>query len=169
LVLAHVAIYEKTSYLSLFLPVAIILMSPLIFSLIVLAFSDRLSGRTVRWIKALDASLLPNSMPISLSGQGHIGQRQPPSIHEKATTGGDGDYFDFKSIPLAIVATFLIHFGCFAEGMHHDNLVVMAHYFLTLAAILVNTRVVAFPAIILTNVGDSTVQFNSVWPELSFV
>jgi hypothetical protein len=34
---------------------------------------------------------------------------------------------------------------------------------------LINTRVVAFPSIILSNVRESPVQFNSVWPELNFV
>lgn len=93
----------------------------------------------------------------------------PPSIQEKATTGSIDDYFDFKSIPAAVLATFFIHFACLAQGEHSNTMVVMAHYFITLAMILINSRVVALPAIILTNVSDPNVQFNSVWPELGFV
>lgn len=96
-------------------------------------------------------------------------QDLPPSIHDRATTGSDDDYVDFKSIPAAILATFFIHFGCFCQGAHTYTMIVMAHYFITLAITLINTRVVAFPAIVLTNVTDKNVQFNSVWPELSFV
>lgn len=93
----------------------------------------------------------------------------PPSIQDKATTGSVDDYFDFKSIPAAVLATFFIHFAVLSQGEHSNTMVVMAHYFITLAMILINSRVVALPAIILTNVSDSNVQFNSVWPELGFV
>ena len=97
------------------------------------------------------------------------GGEHPPSIQEKATTGSVDDYFDFKSIPAAVFATFFIHFSVLCQGEHSNTMVVMAHYFITLAMILINSRVVALPAIILTNVSDSSVQFNSVWPELGFV
>ena len=138
----------------------------------------------MKMITKIDPSLLPNKMMIPLNRMtlestdqsattSVAGRRDgPPSIQERATSGdgaAETDYFDFKSIPAAVAASFFIHFGTFASGSHTNTMVVMAHYFLMLAAFLVNTRVVAFPAIILTNVVSHDVQFNSVWPELSFV
>lgn len=182
LVLGHVSLYRKLSGLLILAPLAFVLLCPLLFTISVIAFSRYLSHTSIRIIKKLDPSLLPNMMMVPTSHRTlestdhpsvvttvHRKDASPPSITEKATNGEDTDYVDFKSVPFAVAASFLIHFGCFASGMHDNTMVVMGHYFITLSAILVNTRVVAFPAIILTNVVDPAVQFNSVWPELSFV
>jgi hypothetical protein len=172
-ILAHFAEVKhedyKVSYFPMFIPMALILLCPLIFSICVLINSQNISRFAIRCIKFMDPSLLPNMMVIQKAQQVHLGANQPPSIHDRATSGSESDYFDFKSVPMAIAATFFIHFGGYASGWHENTMVVMAHYFLMLAGILINTRVVAFPAIILTNVSDASVQFNSVWPELSFV
>jgi hypothetical protein len=58
---------------------------------------------------------------------------QPPSISDPAMSGELLDCFDFKSVPVAIAGTFFRHFGRFAEGLHHQPLVIMAHYLLKLA------------------------------------
>ena len=193
-VLGHVSLFKEMNYLFVFLPISIVLLCPLIFTIIVIGFSRTVSrgdGSSVdrdsfamKMITKIDPSLLPNKMMIPLnrmtlestdqSATASIAGRRdgPPSIQERATSGegsAETDYFDFKSIPAAVAASFFIHFGTFASGSHSNTMVVMAHYFLMLAAFLVNTRVVAFPAIILTNVVNHDVQFNSVWPELSFV
>ena len=175
-VLGHISLWVSMNYLYVFLPISIILFCPLIFTIIVIGFSGSISRDNdslfvMKMISKIDPSLLPNRMTMSPSaGESSAPRRnQVPSIREKATAGSETDYVDFKSIPAAIAATFFIHFGLFAAGSHTNTMVVMAHYFLMLAAFLVNTRVVAFPAIILTNVVDSSITFNSVWPELSFV
>jgi hypothetical protein len=172
-ILAHVDV--DPAYV--FLPLSIVLFCPFVFTIASTAFSQTLPRWSRRLISRLDPSLLPNLMASTISTTistihpSDVARRpdQPPSINDPATTGDEFDYVDFKSVPMAIAGTFFIHFGLFAQERHHQPLVVMAHYFLTLAAILINTRVVAFPAIILTNVIDETVVFNSVWPELSFV
>ncbi|KAH0791837.1 hypothetical protein GPJ56_004331 [Histomonas meleagridis] len=174
-VLAHISIYKKISYVVVFLPITIISVTPLIFSIIV-NIPKRMPPIFRKIICLIDPSLLPNLMAIPFARvqiqedhHNNIGAEQPPTIHEKATSGSELDYFDYKSFPFFIAATFFIHFGCFCQGMHTNLIVVMCHYFLMLASILVNSRVVSFPAIVLTNVQDKSVQFNSVWPELSFV
>ncbi|OHT16552.1 hypothetical protein TRFO_13147 [Tritrichomonas foetus] len=183
-ILGHVSLYMDMNYIFVFIPISVVFLCPLIFTVIAIGAMRRVTPSLKNFIRKVDPSLLPNLMNIPLThNQGgnrevdnpdHGGHTEakvdtPPSIQEKATTGLETDYFDFKSIPSAVLATFFIHFGCFCQGAHTNTMIVMAHYFITLAAILINTRVVAFPAIILTNVSDPTVQFNSVWPELSFV
>lgn len=180
IILIHVSIYKPIKYLICIIPISIGFLCPLIFTFSALACSNHISTFGFKIINRLDPFLLPNTIPLSRSNDNQSNDQndhhqtisrpdQPPSINEKATTGAETDYFDFKSIPFFIAATLFIHFGCFADGMHTNTMIVMAHYFLMLAALLINTRVVAFPAIILTNVTDSNVHFNSVWPELSFV
>jgi hypothetical protein len=165
---------RQISALFVTLPLSIILMCPLLFTVASTAFSRTVPAMARKLIAFFDPSLLPNQMQFARqlrrldmaidSSRAH----PAPTIQATATSGAEGDYYDFKSIPFAMAATFLIHFGCFAAGTHSNSMVVMAHYFLTLALFLINTRVVAFPSIVLTNV-DPTVSFNTVWPELSFV
>jgi hypothetical protein len=156
------------------LPLSIILLCPLLFTVAATAFSATVPALARKIIEVLDPSLLPNQMQFprqlrKLEAVDDSSRAHPaPTIQATATNGGDGDYYDFKAIPFAIAATFLIHFGCFAAKTHANSMVVMAHYFLVLAGFLINTRVVAFPSIVLTNV-DPTVSFNTVWPELNFV
>lgn len=178
-ILAHISLYRtKFNYIFVFVPITAVLICPLIFTVFTLSFSNRISKFSRKLIAFFDPSLLPNAMIVPSGQQGHESlienlssstRSEAPQITERATTGDENDYFDFKSVPFAFAATFFIHFGCFCKGIHNNTMVIMAHYFLTLAMILINTRVVAFPAIILTNVIDSSVSFNSVWPELSFV
>lgn len=241
-VLGHVRLYKTINYLFIFMPISVIFISPIIFTIIAVGAVKHITPSLRRFIKFIDPSLLPNSMKIDFdNGQnndnqeiaspmlipnnssatqltflnnamrnndtkesrnnfaadtffipetsrnrerGRDGQKDrdkndrtadsksgehPPSIQEKATTGTVDDYFDFKSIPSAVLATFFIHFAVLCQGEHSNTMVVMAHYFFTLAMILINSRVVALPSIILTNVSDSNVHFNSVWPELGFV
>jgi len=178
--LGHYSTTKKVNSLIVFAPVCVVLLMPLLFTVFTLSFSNHISSFSLSIIRKFDPSLLPNRISIPVSrpinenlidhhSSVHSRTDPPPQISEKATSGDETDYFDFKSVPFSIVATYLFHYAIFAEGMHHNTMVVMGHYFLALASILINTRVVAFPAIILTNVVDSTVQFNSVWPELSFV
>ncbi|EAY19411.1 hypothetical protein TVAG_101290 [Trichomonas vaginalis G3] len=178
-ILAHVSVYVKNfNYIFVFIPITVVLLCPLIFTVFTLSFSSRISKLSRKIIAFFDPSLLPNAMIVPTSVPQHDSlmenlsastRSEAPAITERATTGDENDYFDFKSVPFAFAATFFIHFGCFCKEVHNNTMVVMAHYFLTLAMILINTRVVAFPAIILTNVVDTAVTFNSVWPELSFV
>ena len=179
-ILAHVSLYKSINYIIVFIPITLVLLSPLIFTICSIGFSRSLSRISMKFIQIFDPSLLPNMMIVPLNAPSHdslidnpsltsMRTEPPPAINERATNGNEADYFDFKSFPFAVAATFCIHFGCYCSGIHNNTMVVMAHYFLTLAAFLINTRVVSFPAIILTNVTDPTIQFNSVWPELSFV
>lgn len=178
-ILAHISLYKDINYLIVFAPLCVVLISPLLFTVFSLSFSNHLSKTSHSIIQFLDPTLLPNMMivPLNVSHSSLIDNpststsrsEPPPAINERATNGNESDYFDFKSFPFAVAATFFIHFGCFCSGFHNNTMVVMAHYFLMLASFLINTRVVGFPSIILTNVTDSGVQFNSVWPELSFV
>ena len=181
ILLYHYSFTKKISHLLIFSPLCISLFIPLLFSIFSLSFTNQISQFSISLIKRFDPSLLPNliSIPIIkqqndiiLDHQSSVIQtrtEQPPLIQERATSGSDFDYFDFKSIPFTILSTFLFHYSCFLDGVHKNTMIIMGHYFLSLASILINTRVVAFPAIILTNVEDPTIQFNSVWPELSFV
>jgi hypothetical protein len=173
-ILAHASLNAHFQADYIFLPLALVLFSPsLIFTILTIGFSSHISPIARKIIMRLDPSLLPNTMAASMSGihppdgTGH--SDQPPSITDQATSGELLDYVDFKSVPMAIAGTFFLHFGWFAAGSHHQPLVIMAHYFLMLASILINTRVVAFPAIVLTNLAKPNVGFNSIWPELSFV
>lgn len=178
-ILGHVSLYHNINYVVVFLPLCAVLLSPLLFTVFSLSFSNRLSKTSYSFIQFLDPTLLPNAMivPLNVSHMSLIDNpstttsrsESPPAINDRATNGNESDYFDFKSFPFAVAATFFIHFGCFCSGFHNNTMVVMAHYFLMLAAFLINTRVVGFPSIILTNVTDPGIQFNSVWPELSFV
>lgn len=179
-ILGHIYLYHSINFLIVFAPLYIVLILPLLFTVFSLSFSDTISKFSMKIIRIFDPTLLPNAMFIpnlnNLSRQSLIdnpssaqSRTEPPLINDHATSGSEADYYDFKSFPAFILATFLIHFALFCQGAHHNTMVVMGHYFIALAAILVNTRVVAFPAIILTNVTDPSVQFNSVWPELSFV
>jgi hypothetical protein len=175
LIVAHCILTQDDptiSKLFVALPLAVVLLCPLLFTVAATAFSAAVPRAARRCIELLDPSLLPNQMAFARqlrrADPGDDAARGPPSILAAATSGGDDDYYDFKAVPFAIVATFLIHFGCFAAGTHSNSMVVMAHYFVMLAAVLINTRVVAFPSIVLTNV-DPTVTFNTVWPELNFV
>jgi hypothetical protein len=177
LVVAHcyLALPDRSiSPLFLTLPLSIILLCPLLFSVAATAFSKTVPGIARKLIELFDPSLLPNQIAFArqlqrLETVDDSSRAHPaPTIQATATSGGDGDYYDFKAVPFAIAATFLIHIGCFAAGTHTNSMVVMAHYFIMLAAVLINTRVVAFPSIVLTNV-DPTVSLNTVWPELSFV
>ena len=179
-ILAHVSLYHSINYIVVFIPVTLVFLSPLLFTVFALSFTRNISPLALKFIQFFDPSLLPNLMIVPLNTPSHESlidnpsmtstrSEPPPAINERATNGSENDYFDFKSFPFAIAATFFIHFGCYCAGVHNNTMVVMAHYFLALASFLINTRVVSFPAIILTNVTDPTVQFNSVWPELSFV
>ena len=175
LILGHISIYRKISYVAVFLPITLICAMPLVFAIIV-NIPKRMPPIFRKLICFIDPTLLPNLMTIpfarvQIPEEHHVnaGGDPPPTIHEKATSGSEFDYFDFKSFPFFIAATFFIHFGCYCQGMHKYVIVVMCHYFLMLASFLVNSRVVSFPAIVLTNVQDKSVEFNSVWPELSFV
>ena len=179
IILAHISIYKTINSILIFIPITIVLTSPIFFTICSIGFTSKVISSTAKFIKFIDPTLLPNSFinssnfliennsehNDSLNGHGE----NPPNINDRATSGDNSDYFDFKSFPFLIAATFFIHFGCFFQHTHSNTMIVMAHYFLMLGSFLINTRVVAFPAIIFTNVQDKSVQFNTVWPELSFV
>jgi hypothetical protein len=152
------------------LPIAIVLLCPLLFTITVVGIPGKISVFAEGFIDLVDPTLLPNKMFGRLDPLSAPDSNEPPSIFQAATsTGQKKEYFDFKSIPFAVAATFFIDYGCFAAGTHSYSMVIMVHYFVMLAMFLINTRVVAFPSIILTNVKEYPVQFNSVWPELNFV
>jgi hypothetical protein len=152
------------------LPIAIVLLCPLIFTVAAVGIPGELSAVVEGFIDVVDPALLPNKMFGRLDPLAAPDSNEPPSIFQAATsTGQKKEYFDFKSVPFAVAATFFINYGCFAAGKHSYSMVIMVHYFVMLAMFLINTRVVAFPSIVLTSVKESQVQFNSVWPELNFV
>jgi hypothetical protein len=152
------------------LPIAIVLLCPLLFTITVVGIPGKIAAAAEGFIDIIDPTLLPNKMFGRFDSLVSTDSNEPPSIFQAATsTGQKKEYFDFKSVPFAVAATFFIDYGCFAAGTHSYSMVIMVHYFVMLAMFLINTRVVAFPSIILTNVRDCQVQFNSVWPELNFV
>lgn len=179
ILILHMRLYEhKINYVFMFLPISIVCLTPLIFSLIV-NIPKKMSFSTIKIVTFFDKTLLPNRMMknfsrIQIQNDHNVNNEnnileQAPSINDKIGSGDENDYFDFKSFPFAVAATFFIHYGCFCQGFHDKILAIMCHYFLMLGCFLINSRVVAFPSIILTNVKDNSVQFSSVWPELSFV
>ncbi|KAH0805364.1 uncharacterized protein GO595_001746 [Histomonas meleagridis] len=93
-VLAHISIYKKISYVVVFLPITIIGVTPLIFSIIVNIPKRCLEAIFRKIICLIDPSLLPNLMTIPFERaqiqedhHNNIGAEQPPTIHEKATSG----------------------------------------------------------------------------------
>ena len=170
LILAHVSLYKPLNYLFVFLPITIVLVCPLLFTLLMVGCKEiNEEGSLNKFIRVVDPSLLPNQLELPKFDAHSQSMKENP-ISKPMNSGKNTDYFDFKSIPAFVLATFLIHYGCFAQEYYSTTYFIIVHYFLTLIAILINTRVVSFPALIFTNVKDDNgPHFNPLYPELSFI
>lgn len=179
--LLHVRMFHKFKCLYAFLPLFFALIFPLIFTIYIIGCSNTLSPKKLYIIMFFDPTLLPNRMKVpkhqvslddDKSTEKYRSQEERPKIQDPATSPGENSenyYVDFKSLPFLVLSSFFLHYSLFYDGAHTITLLVMGHYFIALSSILINTRVVEFPSLILTNVDDPNVKFNSVWPELSFV
>ena len=78
-ILAHISMYTTINYIFVFLPISIVLISPLLFTVFSLSFSRSIPKITLKFIKFFDPSLLPNMMIVPLNTPSHESLIDNPS------------------------------------------------------------------------------------------